>query len=290
MAHWHDATGHYARPDLLSLLVNNEEYRVTRSFGILVSKTVACCDRSISSAELEWSQISQVLLVGGSCRIPYVREVIARKWGKTPIQIDDPDLAVCLGAAIYGAELESESPESYLQKGLAKIQAGEYQGAIAEFNRAIGLDSNYAPAYCHRGLARAQLKEDRAALEDYDLAIRLDRNYGEAYLHRGDLRCQSNDLKGAIEDYDRALFVNPDLTEAAEKKELVFERLISISQPQVTNSTVSVDEAVQSDWQEVNLESDENQPTVRDNSASELEAQKYRTKAKELLDIGNSNK
>ncbi|MDJ0743924.1 MAG: hypothetical protein QNJ32_11235 [Xenococcaceae cyanobacterium MO_167.B27] len=32
MAHWHDATGHYARPDLLSLLVNNEEYRLTRSF------------------------------------------------------------------------------------------------------------------------------------------------------------------------------------------------------------------------------------------------------------------
>ena len=31
MAHWHDATGHYARPDLLSLLVNNKEYRVTRS-------------------------------------------------------------------------------------------------------------------------------------------------------------------------------------------------------------------------------------------------------------------
>lgn len=30
MAHWHDATGHYARPDLLSLLVNNEEYRVIR--------------------------------------------------------------------------------------------------------------------------------------------------------------------------------------------------------------------------------------------------------------------
>ncbi|MDJ0692425.1 MAG: hypothetical protein QNJ41_28540 [Xenococcaceae cyanobacterium MO_188.B32] len=33
MAHWHDATGHYSRPDLLSLLVNNEKYRVTRSFG-----------------------------------------------------------------------------------------------------------------------------------------------------------------------------------------------------------------------------------------------------------------
>ncbi len=32
MAHWHDASGHYARPDLLSLLVNNEKYHVTRSF------------------------------------------------------------------------------------------------------------------------------------------------------------------------------------------------------------------------------------------------------------------
>ena len=33
MAHWHDATGHYSRPDLLSLLVNSEEYRVTRPFS-----------------------------------------------------------------------------------------------------------------------------------------------------------------------------------------------------------------------------------------------------------------
>ena len=33
MAHWHDATGHYSRPDLLSLMVNDEEYRVTRPFA-----------------------------------------------------------------------------------------------------------------------------------------------------------------------------------------------------------------------------------------------------------------
>ena len=279
----------------ISIPLTMESFSLTRErfnelIDDLVSNTVACCDRLISSAELEWSQINRVLLVGGSCRIPYVREVIARKWGKTPSQIDDPELAVCLGAAIYGAELDVETPESYLQKGLAKIQAGDYQSAIAEFDQAIDLDSNYAPAYCHRGMARAQLQEDQAALEDYDLAIRLDRNYGEAYLHRGNLRRQSNDLKGAIEDYDHALFVNPDLTEAVEKKELVFDRLISFSQSQVTNSTVLVDETVQSDEEEVNLESDENQPTVRDNSASELEAQQYLTKAQELLRQGDYQK
>lgn len=30
MAHWHDATGHYARPDVVSLLVNSEKYQVAR--------------------------------------------------------------------------------------------------------------------------------------------------------------------------------------------------------------------------------------------------------------------
>ena len=85
----------------ISIPLTMESFSLTRErfnelIDDLVSKTVTCCDRLISSAELEWSQINRVLLVGGSCRIPYVREVIARKWGKTPSQIDDPELAVCL--------------------------------------------------------------------------------------------------------------------------------------------------------------------------------------------------
>jgi len=48
--------------------------------------------------------VDRVLLVGGSCRIPYVQETVEEKFGRPHLLVDEPELAVCLGAAIHGTQ------------------------------------------------------------------------------------------------------------------------------------------------------------------------------------------
>jgi len=66
----------------------------------LIEETLDCCDQLLRNTGQEWSQINQVLLVGGSCRIPYVQEAVGKKLGQSPLLVDDPELAVCFGATL----------------------------------------------------------------------------------------------------------------------------------------------------------------------------------------------
>jgi molecular chaperone DnaK (HSP70) len=66
----------------------------------LVQRTLDCVQRAIKDAGLRLEQIDDVVLVGGSTRIPLVRARLQAMTGKLPHTKVDPDLAVALGAAI----------------------------------------------------------------------------------------------------------------------------------------------------------------------------------------------
>ena len=88
-----------------------ESYQLTRTafyqmIAPYVEETIRKCDELIKSAGMEWKDINQVLMVGGSCRIPYVQEAIQKKLGHPSLLVDEPELAVCQGAVIYGVGLE----------------------------------------------------------------------------------------------------------------------------------------------------------------------------------------
>lgn len=90
-------------------MFTEEDYRLTRSaFNAMIlpylEKTCGLCRRLIQEAGIGWEQVCGVLLVGGSCRVPYVQEVVAREFGRPVFRVEDPELAVCLGAALHGAE------------------------------------------------------------------------------------------------------------------------------------------------------------------------------------------
>ncbi|MEB3218514.1 MAG: Hsp70 family protein [Nostocales cyanobacterium 94392] len=77
----------------------------------LIAETIEQCHRLVQNAGIKWEQVDQVLLVGGSCRIPYVKSVVETEFKRPVFRVDDPELAVCQGAAIYGADLD-EKPSS----------------------------------------------------------------------------------------------------------------------------------------------------------------------------------
>jgi len=65
-----------------------------------VQRTLDCVQRAVKDAGLRLEQIDDVVLVGGSTRIPLVRERLRQMTGKPPHTDVDPDLAVALGASI----------------------------------------------------------------------------------------------------------------------------------------------------------------------------------------------
>jgi len=74
----------------------------------MIDSTYIQIKTALSDSGLDSKDIDMVLLVGGSTRIPYVREFIERKVGQQPQSLVDPDLAVVQGAAIQAAILNDE--------------------------------------------------------------------------------------------------------------------------------------------------------------------------------------
>jgi len=74
----------------------------------LVEKTIEPVRRALSDAKMTPKDIDQVLLVGGSTRIPAVQELVRRELGKEPNKSVNPDEVVAMGAAIQGGVLAGE--------------------------------------------------------------------------------------------------------------------------------------------------------------------------------------
>tara|TARA_Y100000294_G_scaffold93150_1_gene86766 strand:- start:1928 stop:3838 length:1911 start_codon:yes stop_codon:yes gene_type:complete len=74
----------------------------------LVERTVTPCQKAISDAGLSAAEINEVILVGGSTRIPKIREKVKEIFGKEPNKSVNPDEVVALGAAIQGGVLAGD--------------------------------------------------------------------------------------------------------------------------------------------------------------------------------------
>jgi molecular chaperone DnaK len=74
----------------------------------LVERTLEPCRKALKDANLSASQIDEVILVGGSTRIPKIQEVVEKFFGKKPSKGVNPDEVVAVGAAIQGGVLTGD--------------------------------------------------------------------------------------------------------------------------------------------------------------------------------------
>jgi len=74
----------------------------------LVKRTIEPCQKALKAAGLSKSDIDQVILVGGSTRIPVVQEAVEKFFGKAPSKGVNPDEVVSLGAGIQGGVLSGD--------------------------------------------------------------------------------------------------------------------------------------------------------------------------------------
>lgn len=74
----------------------------------LFSRCLKPCEQALKDASMNISQIDEVILVGGSTRIPKVQEIVEKFFGRKPNRSVNPDEVVAVGAAIQGAVMSGE--------------------------------------------------------------------------------------------------------------------------------------------------------------------------------------
>jgi molecular chaperone DnaK len=80
----------------------------------LVERTRIPCQKALEDAKLQANQVTEILLVGGSTRIPAVQQIVKEIFGKEPNKGVNPDEAVALGAAIQGGIISGEKTDILL--------------------------------------------------------------------------------------------------------------------------------------------------------------------------------
>lgn len=112
-----------------SVSITREEFDAATSD--LLDKTISLCELVLKKAGLTWKNVTDTLLVGGSTRMPQVKQRLAELTGKPPIAHVNPDEAVALGAAIQ-SHLEEEAYIEYVRP--APMQE-EKQSGFSLFRR-----------------------------------------------------------------------------------------------------------------------------------------------------------
>jgi molecular chaperone DnaK len=97
-----DATG----PKHLQVTLKRPEFE--RMITPIIERTLAPCRQAIKDADVSKSEIDEIILVGGSTRIPLVQQKVEELFGKGPNRSVNPDEVVALGAAIQGGVLAGD--------------------------------------------------------------------------------------------------------------------------------------------------------------------------------------
>jgi molecular chaperone HscA len=78
----------------------------------LVHKTIRTCRRALKDAQVSVEDVNEVVMVGGSTRVPLVRSEVEKSFNKRPLTSIDPDKVVAMGAAIQADILVGNKPDS----------------------------------------------------------------------------------------------------------------------------------------------------------------------------------
>jgi ABC-type multidrug transport system ATPase subunit len=141
---------------------------------------------------------------------PELRLRVARILRQADDCLDRKDYDGAIAQYTEALGLQPDNAEAHFNRGIAYRHKGDNDRAIADYTEAIRLEPDDAEAYYNRGIAHDDRKEYDAATADYTEAVRLKPDYAEAYYNRAVNYQSKGDRDRALADYDRAIKARPD--------------------------------------------------------------------------------
>ncbi len=185
-------------------------YELTReAFNGMVSsyieQTVNECSELVAATELSLDKISRILLVGGSSRIPLVQQTLEQEFKRPIYMFEEPELAVCKGAAVYEEWIKGHS---YFKKGIKQTEKGDYQRAIESFSQALRENPKYSNALVKRGAVYGEIGNTNLSFQDFTEALKINPYNAAAYQERANVLNIFGNYQEAIENADKALYLD----------------------------------------------------------------------------------
>ena len=122
-------------------------------------------------------------------------------------------IAVALGAGTWAVYAFIEAAPSraagHYRQGMRLLAPGDFQGAIAQFTKAVDIFPEYPDAYLGRGKAHQGAGQNAAALADFEKAIAIDPTSELAYTLRGMLEQSQGETDKALADFTRSIHLRP---------------------------------------------------------------------------------
>ena len=130
--------------------------------------------------------------------------------------------AVVVGAGLMIALGDQDDPnkkgkdyEYFFNRAQDKFEVANYEGAILDYNKALGLSPNeICLIYSMRGNAKRNLGDFEGAISDQNKALDFDPLYADGYFNRSSVKFRMGDFFGAIDDYSEVLKINPKDSDA----------------------------------------------------------------------------
>ena len=102
----------------------------------------------------------------------------------------------------------SDNQAAYNMRGIAKLELGQAEKAISDFDLSVMLDSGDYRAFYNRWQCLLPIGEVSASIHDYDLALKLEPKSPDLYINRGNALVQLQRLEEAINEYSFALKID----------------------------------------------------------------------------------
>ena len=106
-----------------SVELTKEEFE--NEISTLIAQTEMTCENALSESNLSPNDIQEVILAGGSTRMPCIRKSVKKIFNKDPKTSENPDEAIALGAALFVAYKSDKSKLTPLQRAISKVNITE---------------------------------------------------------------------------------------------------------------------------------------------------------------------